>query len=263
MQKYLYGFKLNFLSSFQYRFNTFISVIFGNVGFLVDMLFWALIYNGDMEKTFNGYTFSSIMTYFFVGGLFRRFIFGSDYMGMIKGGSLGSVLLKPYNIDVFTYFKNLSGTITDMFPQTLFVLACMPFISKYLTWNLTPINAVFLILFLIISTITSQLLRSIIGYMGFWLENAEAVMWSFAVLLNLLSGMFIPLDFFPKWSIPILERTPFATWGYLPTKIYLGSFDLNKLTALFLTQFLWIIILLLLNKIIFRAGIKRYSSVGG
>ena len=263
MKKYLYGFKMYFLNSFNYRFNTVVSLIFGNIGILIEILFWGLIYAGDMEKTLNGYNLSAIITYYFVGGIFRRFIFDSDYIWMIKSGSLGQVLLKPYNINIYMYIKNLSGRLTSMLPQALFVLAAMSFIAKYLTWNLSLVNVIFLIFFLIISTLTSQLLNSIIGYMAFWLENAEAVMWSFAVLLNLLSGMFIPLDFFPKWSLPILEKTPFASWGYLPTKIYLGLFDVNQLTELLITHILWIVILLLLNKIIFKIGIKRYSSVGG
>ena len=266
MSKYLYGFKMYFLNSFNYRFNTFVSLIFGNISLFIEVLFWSLIYGGDMEKSINGYTLPSIVTYYFVGRLFRRFIlgsYGSDYVWMIKDGSFGRVLLKPYNINIYMYFKNLSGSITSMLPQALFVLAAAPFIAKYLTWNISFANAVFLILFLIISTVTSQLLTAIIGYMGFWLENAAAVMWSLAVLLNLLTGMFIPLDFFPEWSVPILEKTPFASWGYLPAKIYLGLFELNTLTELLITHIFWIVILLLLNKIIFKIGIKKYSSVEG
>jgi ABC-2 type transport system permease protein len=263
MKKYLYGFKMYFLDSFQYRFNTVAALIFGNIGLFVEILFWSLIYNGDMEQMINGYTLPAMITYYFIGGLFRRFIFGSDYMGMIKSGSLGQILLKPYDIDVLNYFKNLSRSLTSMLPQTLFVLAVMPFAAKYLTWNLKLANVLFLALFLIISTLTSQLLNSIIGYMAFWLENAEAVMWSLAVLLNLMSGMVIPLDFFPEWSIAILEKTPFASWGYLPAKIYLGLFDVSQMTDLSIVHFLWVIILLALNKIIFKIGIKRYSSVGG
>jgi len=263
MRKYLYGFKLYFLTSFTYRFNTVMMLIFSNISVLIQILFWRLVYDGDMEKTLNGYTLSAMITYYLIGDLFRRFIFGSDYMGMIKGGSLGSVLIRPYNINILAYFKNLSQSLTGMFPQVLFLLAAMPFIAKYLTWNLNLANAIFLLLFLFISTIMSQLLNSIIGYMGFWLENAEAIMWTFVILLNLCTGMFIPLDFFPEWSVPILERTPFASWGYLPAKIYLGLFDLNQIITLLVTHSLWIIILLMLNKIIFRMGMKRYSSVGG
>ena len=139
----------------------------------------------------------------------------------------------------------------------------MPFAARFLTWNLSVTNLLFLVAFLLISTITSQLLKSILGYMAFWLENAEAVMWSLGVLLNLLSGMVIPLAFFPEWSVPILERTPFASWGYLPTAIYLGLFDVNKMIELLVIHSLWVVILLALNKVIFKIGIKRYSSVGG
>jgi ABC-2 type transport system permease protein len=184
-------------------------------------------------------------------------------MGMIRSGSLGQVLLKPYNINIYMYFKHLSNSLTSMMPQVLFVLAAMPFIAKYLTWNLSVINVIFLVLFLLISTVTSLLLFSIIGYMAFWLENAEAVMWSLGVLLNLLSGMVIPLDFFPEWSVPLLERTPFASWGYLPTKIYLGLFDVSQMIDLLIVHSLWVVLLLTLNKIIFKIGIKKYSSVGG
>ncbi|MCL2813659.1 MAG: ABC-2 family transporter protein [Oscillospiraceae bacterium] len=266
MRKYLYGFKMYFLHSFNYRFDTVTGLIFGNTGLFIEMIFWSLIYTGDFEKTLNGYTLSSMVTYYLINRLFRHFIlgsYGSDYVGMIKGGSLGQVLLKPYSINIYMYFKNLSGSFTSMLPQTLFVLAAMPFIAKYLTWNINLINLIFLILFLIISTLTSQLLTSILGYMAFWLENAAAVMWSLAVLLNLFSGMFIPLDFFPEWSIFVLERTPFASWGYLPAKIYLGLFDSNTLIKLLIAHSLWVVILLALNKIIFKIGIKRYSSVGG
>lgn len=265
MRKYLYGFKMYFLNSFNYRFNTVIFLIFGNIAILIQALFWRLIYGGNMEKTLNGYTLSAIITYYFIGGIFMGFAYwsGVHYNEMIRSGSLGSMLLKPYSISAAMYFKFFAESFTGMIPQTIFVLIFIPFIGKYLTWNLNFTNAVFLILFLIISSISSHLLHSICGYVAFWLENSDGVIWSFVVFFNLVSGRFMPLDFFPKWSISILERMPFASWGYLPRKIYLGLFDLNQLIELFIIHSLWIVILMGLNKVIFKIGIKRYSSVGG
>ena len=263
MRKYLYVFKMHFLISFQYRFNTVIGLLFSNIGILVQILFWGLVYDGDMEKTLNGYTLSSIITYYFIGGLFRRFIFDTTYMWTIKVGGFGQILLKPYNLDLFTYFRTLSDKITGMIPQTLFVLAAMPFIARYLTWNLSLTNTIFIILFLCISTITSLMIYAFIGYMAFWFENADSVMWTFFTLLQLATGSFIPLDFFPEWLVPILEKMPWASWGHLPTKIYLGLFGFSELIELLVIHSLWIGILLALNKIIFKLGVKKYSSVGG
>ena len=265
MKKYLYGFKLYFLNSFHYRFNTAARLFFGNLGMLITIFFWGLIYKGDTEKVLNGFTLSGIITYFIIGSVFRSFILmsGFDFSNMIKNGSLGKVLLKPYNPGMAVYFQNLAGSITGLIPQGLFVLILLPFIGRFLVWDLTGINAAFVVVFLFAGSISSHLLWSLFGYMAFWLEEADAVMWSFAVLLNVVTGMFIPLDFFPKWSIGVLETLPFSSWGYLPVKAYLGLFKSEKLAYLLIIQVSWIGVLLLLNAFVWKTGVKKYSSVGG
>jgi ABC-2 type transport system permease protein len=265
MKKYLYGFKLYFLNSFHYRFNTVVGLLFGNLGTLVTIFFWGLIYSGDKEKVLNGFTLSGIITYFIIGSVFRSFILmsGFGFSDMIKSGSLGKALLKPYKLGMAVYFQNLAGSITGLIPQGLFILILLPFIGRFLTWDLTIINAVFVLAFLFVGSISSHLLWSLFGYMAFWLEEANAIMWSFAVLLNMSTGMFIPLDFFPKWSVGILELLPFSSWGYLPTKAYLGLFTPEKLAYLLVVHIIWIGILLILNSAIWKSGVKKYSSVGG
>lgn len=266
MKKYLYGFKLYFLNSFHYRFNTVVGLLFGNLSTLITIFFWSLIYSGDAQKTLNGYTLSGIITYFIVGNVFRSFILqgsGFAYSSMVKDGTLGTMLLKPYNISLAIYFRNLAGSITGLIPQALIILCLMPFFAQYLTWKTGLTNAVFVVLFLMVASISSHLLWSLFGYIAFWLEEANAVMWSFAVLLNMATGMFIPLDFFPRWSIPILEALPFSSWGYIPTKIYLGLYDAEKQISLLIVHVVWIGVLILLHMLIWHSGIKKYSSVGG
>jgi ABC-2 type transport system permease protein len=150
-----------------------------------------------------------------------------------------------------------------MIPQTLFVLCLMPFAANYLTWNLSLVNAVSLVLFFAIGTVSSFLVWSLAGYTAFWLEDAESVMWSFAVVCNLLTGMFIPLAFFPKWSIPIVEMLPFSSWSYIPTKIYIGLYEPDAQAFLLFVHLSWIAVLLILNKAVWRSGIKKFTSVGG
>lgn len=266
MKKYLYGFKLYFLESFHYRFNTVISLIFGNISTVITIVFWVFIYGGSHETVLNGYTLSDMITYFVVGEILQCFIFsgsGFVYSELIKEGGLNSVLIKPYNISTAIFFNNLSVSLTGMLPQFAFTIVLMPIIAKYLKWNLSANNMLLLLLFIIVSSISSHLLWSVLGYMAFWLEEANAVMWSFAVLLNLMTGMFIPLDFFPKWSLPIIEIMPFASWRYIPAKIYLGLLDTEKTIFLLGIHIMWILILILVNKLIWSIGIRRYSSIGG
>jgi len=266
MSKYLYGFKLFFLNSFQYRFNTIVGLIFGNLSMIVTISFWNLIYGGDTTKVLNGFTLSGMITYFIVAGVFRSFTLqgsGFQYTNLIKSGSLGALLLKPYNLSMAIYFQHLANCITGIIPQLALVLFVMPLISRFLTWQMSGINALFIIGFLLIASVSSHLLWSLFGYMAFWLEEATAVMWSLAVLLNMAMGMFIPLDFFPKWSISILEKLPFSAWGYIPTKIYLGYYSLEKQLTLLFVHLVWVGVLIVLHKLVWVTGLKRFSSVGG
>ena len=268
MIKYLYGFKLYLLNAFNYRFNSVIQTIFSNLRLLIMIFFWVLIYNSDTEKVLSGFTLYGMITYLVIMDVFGSLIYGLrnsgfDYSGMIKDGSLGPALLKPHSINMHIYFRNLADGVTSTLPQLLLVICVMPFVARFFVWDLSLINLLLIFLFLVIGTISTHLLCSILGYMAFWFEEANAVMWSFMVLFNILTGFFLPLDFFPRWSIGILEMLPFASWGYIQTKLYIGFYSLDKIFLLLAVQIIWIFALLLFQKLVWKRGVRKYSAVGG
>jgi len=268
MTKYLYGFKLYFLDAFNFRFNSVVQTIFSNLRLLVIIFFWVLIYSSDTEKVLNGFTLYGIITYLVVMDVFGSLIYGLrnsgfNYSNMIKSGTLGPALLKPQSLNMHVYFRNLADGVTSTIPQLLLVICVMPFIARFFVWDLSLTSIMFILLFLAVGTVSTHLLCSMLGYMAFWFEEANAVMWSFVVLFNILTGFFLPLDFFPKWSIGVLEMLPFASWGYIQTKLHIGLYSTEKLLLLFAVQVLWVLALLLFNKIVWKKGIAKYSAVGG
>jgi len=82
-------------------------------------------------------------------------------------------------------------------------------------------------------------------------------------MCNLLTGFFIPLAFFPAWSVPILEVLPFSSWSYIPTLIYMGMYSLERMVFLLFAHVAWVAVLLVLNKLVWFKGIRRFSAVGG
>jgi len=268
MKKYLYGFKLYFLNANNYRFNAIVQMLFHNTRLLVMIFFWVLIYNGDTEKVLSGFTLSGIITYLVFMDVFGSLIYGLRssgfiYSDMIKSGTLGPALLKPQSLNIHVYFRNLADGVTSTIPQILLVICVLPFVARFLAWDLSISGLISIIIFLIIGTISTHLLCSALGYLAFWFEEANAVMWSFMVLFNILTGFFLPLDFFPGWSIRILEMLPFASWGYIQTKIFIGFYPTDKLIILLAVQVLWIFVLLFFNKAIWSKGVVKYSAVGG
>jgi len=268
MTKHLYGFKLFFLNSFNYRFNSVIQTIFSNLRLLIVIFFWVLIYGGDTQRILNGFTLYGIITYLVFMDIFGSLVYGLRSSGfvfsrMIKSGSLGPALLKPQSLTLHVFFRNLADGVTSTFPQVLLVACVVPFVAGFFVWDISVINILSILVFLAVGTVSTHLVCSTLGYMAFWFEEADSVMWSFMVLFNLITGFFLPLDFFPDWSVGILEMLPFASWGYIQTKLYIGFFSPEKIILLLSVQVLWICVLLLVNRVIWKIGIKKYSAVGG
>ena len=266
MQKYLYSFRMHLLTSFQYRFDTVLELIMSNISMFITIIFWILIYRSDGTGEINGYTIADMITFFVVSSLFRTFILnggGFEISGMIKNGDLGKVMIKPYSINMFLYWKHLSNALFGFLKQFSLLLIIAPFFAQYLTWDLSVHSAILLVIYLATATVISHLMWSLLGMMAFWLEQAQAVMWSFAVILNFLSGMFMPLDFFPGWSVRVLELMPFAAFSYIPAKLYMNQISPAESVNLLIVYIMWIFVLMTLNLAVWRAGVKKYSAIGG
>ncbi|MDR1328505.1 MAG: ABC-2 family transporter protein [Oscillospiraceae bacterium] len=266
MKVYLYSFSLLFKASFQYRFNTIIELLFQNVNVLITILFWLLIFRSGNQAAIRSYTVGDITTYFIVSNVFRNFIImnsGWAYAAQIKSGDISPKLLKPYKYNLLVYFQHLAAAITGAVPNVILVSIALPALHVLVTLNVSAVNALFVLLFLVLSTITSHLVWSILGYLSFWTEEGYAIMWSFMVLFNLISGAFIPLEFFPEWSVKALMCLPTATWGYMPAKAFVGGLELRRLLFYFWINVAWCVILIIIQRLTWRRGTKKYSSVGG
>ena len=266
MSKYLYAFKLYIVDSLHYRFNTMISLLFSGISTMITVFFWTIIFESGGRQSLNSYSLKNMITYYIVWNVVSAFNLSNAgfYLNrIIKNGELNSILIRPYCFTVANYFDQLSKGIITIIPKFMFVIAILPIINAYIVINCNVVNVLFALAFLIISTISSFLVWSILGCMSFWTEESEAVMWSFAVLFNFLSGMFIPLDFFPEEISGLVEFVPTATWGYLPAKIVTGMYSFEKMSALLCVNVLSIVMLALIVEKVWNRGIRHYSSVGG
>ena len=266
MQKYLYSFRMYLLTAFQYRFDTVIGLIMSNISMLITIVFWLLIYRSNGTNSINSYSFSNMVTYFIVSILFQTFILrgsGFEAAGMIKTGDLSRAIIKPYSVNMHLYWKYLSNALFDFVKQFLLLILVIPFFARHLTWELSLGSSVLIVIYLAAATVISHLIWMLSGMIAFWIEEAQAVMWSIAVIINFLSGMFMPLDFFPHWSIKALELMPFAAFSYIPSKLYMNQLSFTEGTHLLIVYTLWIFLLSLLNLIVWKAGIKKYSAIGG
>ena len=104
------------------------------------------------------------------------------------------------------------------------------------------------------------LIQSIICALCFWTEKASGLERAIGGPFLFLSGLLAPISAFPTIIQKLTYLTPFPYMIFFPAQILSGQE--NYIIQGFLIQLLWIIILLPLLLILWKAGIKSYTAMG-
>ncbi len=107
-------------------------------------------------------------------------------------------------------------------------------------------------------------LRFLIQYtfamFAFWTERASAIQQFWNLAYVFLSGMIAPLDVFPSAIREIVMWTPFPYTVYFPAALLVGI-PVNIIRSL-LIMIGWCIIVVILNRWLWRRGLQQYSGMG-
>ncbi|MBE9145703.1 ABC transporter permease [Planktothrix mougeotii] len=120
-----------------------------------------------------------------------------------------------------------------------------------------------ILLFLLI-LILAFMLRFIIQYtfalFSFWTERASAIEQIWYLPYLFLSGIIAPLEVFPPLIRELTLWTPFPYLVYFPASIIVG-FPVDIVRGL-LMIFLWGTLFFIINRWLWKQGLKQYSGMG-
>ena len=80
---------------------------------------------------------------------------------------------------------------------------------------------------------------------------------------HLLSGLIIPLAFFPEPWDTVARALPFASMLQLPVDIFVGAASGSEIVAVLAVQAAWAVILLGLGRVVLAAGTQKLVIQGG
>lgn len=93
----------------------------------------------------------------------------------------------------------------------------------------------------------------------FWTHNYMGVAWAKHALITLFSGALIPLALLPTWLAAPAAVLPFASMTAGPASIYLGQSGVIPI----LIQFVWIVVLWLAARLLWRTALRALTVHGG
>jgi ABC-2 type transport system permease protein len=259
--KWIQTIKISWSNYTTYRFNFFLQVIGpGLVFFFIKYNLWSSIYKGDLNILIGGYTFSNMIQYHawsLIVLLLCQGMTANNLSEDIRMGRISNYLIYPMNFWEF----HTASFIAFEFLQVFICLITISLIS--LTNLLGPMNIDVLFhgfSYCIFVSIFWFSIQYLTGIIAFWLEETWTLRVIFSIISGFLSGAIIPLDLFPEKMVTILNYTPFPYLTYYPIKIFMGEIAFFAKGYIMLS--IWLLIVLALNHIIWKRGIKMYTAAG-
>jgi ABC-2 type transport system permease protein len=264
MKKYWVAFKIGWEDAFEYRMEVFLSMAGWIVRLMTAIFIWAAVFNG--KEMIGDYTFESIVIYFIITSIVTTLVFSrvGFYVGEdIHTGDFSNYLTRPISYVIYKIVSEFSTNILRAIIGAAVFLTILfftypGFFSQFEIIKIAPI-----LVMLLFAYIINCLITTIIGLSGFWVVNSNRLMFVYFAIITGLSGMTIPLDLFPKKIYDMFFYLPFSYSFFFPVKIIQTKhLDPVFLGKVLFGQIIFTLILILLTKLVFRLGVKKYEAVG-
>ena len=255
------------MESLQYRLGTFVT-LFANLIYLALVYFlWKAIYASSGKDIVNGMTFADTMIYLILATALFNFLemfIVWEMSRSIQSGKIILDLLKPMRYRTYTFWSYSGSHVV------LFVLTFIPtfIVVRIITNDAIPmgINLLYFAISTILALLVNFNIEMLVATLCLYTESTWGINIVKETIVMLLSGVSIPLVFFPQKAAMIVRMLPFRAIYDIPLSILLmknGSDNLYGLLKLLGLQLAWIVILSIAGNAFWNHSIKKITVNGG
>lgn len=260
-------FELQFKSILTYKFSFISTSTLDVVTPLFFIMLWSAVASLSKDKKIGDFDQNGIIGYYLIGILLQRL--GSTYISkhlikLIKNKyeqNASFFLLNSLNIALSITLSFLSKIIaTLIFTSIIIISVFILFPPIRLSVNLSLINVISFLLFIIIGFCINALFNTLMGLLRFYSVSASSFRSITFNFITFLSGQFIPLSFLSQGFKNAISFLPFAYTYYFPLSIILGKKSPNEILIGFVISITWILLLLCMATYMYKRGIKYFEN---
>jgi ABC-2 type transport system permease protein len=273
VRKYFRIFRASLIERMVYRADFFINTILRFLPMLTTILLWSAVYAGEDEgpegKELHGFTYHQMIAYLLLVHISRMF---SSMPGLaggiahdIRDGSLKKYLVQP--LDLIGYLMSYRVAHKAAY----IAMSSLPYAALFLTcygfgfFDTLPGGGTLAVYFvsLLLSFLIGFFFEAMLGMAGFWFLEVSSLLWVVNTLNFFVSGQMFPLDLLGEPWTTILKALPFQYMAYFPAAVFLGKVEGMALVNGLLWELFWAVLLVVLTRMLYRFGLRRYSAFGG
>ena len=224
--------------------------------------------DGRLTGEIGGFTFYDLIAYLLLVTVTRAFSsmpgLTSGISNSVRNGEVKKYLIQPIDMVGFLLIQRVAHKLV------YYVMAFLPFAFWFFLFrdcftNGIPGVEVFAtyMISLVLSFLLGFFLETCMGLIAFWYLEVSSLTFIYMLLNFFLSGHMFPLTWLPggfEWAVQAL---PFQYLAYFPAAVFLGKIAGPDLYWGVAVQFAWVMFFLVLSRLLWHRGVKRYSGFGG
>lgn len=235
-------------------------------------LWWAIFQSLDPDSpktaSLSGYTFQDMVAYYLLTMVGRAFSsmpgLSSSIALKVRDGEIKKFLVQPVDLISFLFWSRVAHKLAYYTVATLPFALVFFLCRDYFTsgWPAPEVMVAF-VCSLVLSFALGFYLETCIGLVGFWMLEVSSLLFVYMLFQFFLSGHMFPLDILPEPFATIVSYLPIKYLAYFPAAVFLGKITGTALAIDLAMLFGWTMFFFGLSRLLYRAGLKRYSGFGG
>ncbi|WP_456276705.1 ABC transporter permease [Bacillus sp. AK128] len=263
MAKYIEMIRIRFLMMLAYRTNYYSGILIYSINIGAYYFLWSAIY-GD-KGSIQGLSIVQMTTYIAVAWMARAFYFNNidrEIATEIKDGKVAIELIRPYN---YLRMKMMQALGEGIFRLLFFSVPGMVIVGLFFPLEISTNVIIWASFFvsILFSFIINTQINLLAGITTFFLYNNDGLIRAKRVVIDLFSGLLLPISFYPVWAQDIMGYFPFQAISYIPSMIFTEGFKGSEIINALILQGAWAIILIIPIQILWVIAKKQLIIQGG
>ncbi len=241
--------------------------IIGVLTYLIHVAVYYFIYKALYSQggNINNYSLEDMVTYVSVGwiskSLYLNYI-DHEVAGDVQKGRIAVELVKPLDYQFLNYAKGLGQTFFRLIFFTPPII-----LATALAYPVHPPSSWYNFFLFLISTFLSVLLylglNYLMGLVAVYTVSIVGILYPKNMLIELFSGLLVPIDWFPSWFQTLSSFLPFKYIAFIPLSLYLGRIDHFLAYKALLIQLFWVVILFVAGRLMWNMCKRKITIYGG
>ena len=264
-------FKISIHERLIYRADFMLGTLMRFLPTLTQIFLWWAIYDvvqSSGRDDIAGFKYGDMVAYYLMVIISRAFSsmpgLTSGIANQIRSGEVKKFLIQPVDMMGCLLMQRIAHKLVYYLiaaaPFALVFYMCGDYFIK--GWPGPEVLIVFF-MSLIFSFLLGFFLEACMGLIGFWFLEVTSLTFIYMLMNFLLSGHMFPLDLLPDQIQTFVNFLPFKYLAYFPAAVFLGKIEGAAMYQGLAIEIAWVAFFIVMSRVLWWKGIKRYAGFGG